>query len=109
MKDIIMAFIGLDKQTRENTIAAALTAIFDFLAVFGIISFPDEQRQAILKLVLTIVTGFVWAYCSHYKNNCNTKENLEATENMRQRKIEAAAGYVGERFFDDLDEEDVDE
>ena len=86
MKDVIYRFIGLDAETRKQTVIAILTAIIDFLTAFHIIEFTDAQIQAIYKLVLTLVTAFVWGYCSHWKNNNYTPEAVVATITMRDAK-----------------------
>lgn len=104
--------IGIDKGTRERSIAFIITTITDFLAVFDIMHFSDEQVNAIVKLVVMLVSVFIYGYC-FYKNSCHTEANLQATEEARQRKLEADPEYVGERFFDDImpvdDVEDEDE
>jgi len=86
LKDVIYRFIGLDAETRKQTVIAILTAIIDFLTAFHIIEFTDAQIQAIYKLVLTLVTAFVWGYCSHWKNNNYTPEAVVATITMRDAK-----------------------
>lgn len=97
MKNMIRSFIGLDSGTRERTITALVTAVIDFLAVFGIVRFTDAQQQALLKLILVVVTAFVWGYCSHYKNNCNSELNCKYTGLMRAEKKpyeeESALGF----------------
>ena len=104
MQKIFSSFVGMDRGTRTRTITAAITALLDFLSVFGIISFTDEQTQAIQKLVLVLVTGFVWAYCSHYKNNDYTEEACEGTGLTRLRKDEKKSNDVV--FTEDYETED---
>ena len=86
LKDIIYKYIGLDEETRKQTIIAILTAFIDFLTAFHVIEFTDEQIQAIYKLVLCLVTAFVWGYCSHWKNNNYTPEMMSATILGREAK-----------------------
>lgn len=86
MKDVINRYIGMDAETRRQTIIAFLTALIDFLSAFHIIEFTDEQIQAVYKLVLCIVTAVVWGYCSHWKNNNYTPEMLSATIMGREAK-----------------------
>ncbi len=83
------------------TVAAAIMAIINLIKAIrsGILS-----EDAIIAVIVTVLGVLAWYY-----NMPTSQENHEATEAMRQRKEEAKAGYVGERFFDDLDEEDVDE
>lgn len=86
MKDIIYKYIGLDSETRRQTVIATLTAIIDFLTAFHIIEFTDEQVQAVYKLGLCLVTAFVWGYCSHWKNNNFSPEMVTATITAREAK-----------------------
>lgn len=86
LKDIIYRYIGLDAETRKQTVIALCTAVIDFLTAFNIIEFSDAQIQAIYKMALTLVTAFVWGYCSHYKNNNYTPEMVVATITGRDAK-----------------------
>lgn len=86
LKDIIYKYIGLDAETRKQTVIAVITAVIDFLTAFHIIEFTDDQVQAIYKLALCLVTAFVWGYCSHYKNNNYTPEAMVATIKLREAK-----------------------
>lgn len=88
MKNIINKLIGMDAGTRARTVTALVTAVLDFLAAFGIVNFSDAQTDAIYKIVLTIVTAFVWGYASHYKNNDFTEEACEGTGLTRLLKAE---------------------
>lgn len=93
--------IGIDKGTRERSVAFAITVIVDFLSAFDIIHFTDAQVDAMTKLAIFVVSVLVFLYC-HFKNSCHTEANLRATEEARQRNLEADPEYVGERFFDDI-------
>lgn len=86
MKELIYKYVGMDAETRRQTVMAFCTALIDFLTAFHIIEFTDEQIQAIYKLALCIVTAIVWGYCSHYKNNNFTPEAMVATITMRDAK-----------------------
>lgn len=86
MKDVINRFVGINPETRKQTIIAFLTAVIDFLSAFHIIEFTDDQIQAIYKLVLCLVTAFVWGYCSHYRNNDYSPEMDAHTKLGRQEK-----------------------
>ena len=99
MRDIINKFVGMNAETRARTITAFIVALADFLAVFGVINFSDAQLDAIKNLVLMVVTGFVWAYCSHYKNNDYTEGAVRGTGITRQINNERKEGYIGERFY----------
>lgn len=83
---MIYKYVGMDAETRRQTIIAVITAFVDFCTAFHIIEFTDDQVQAIYKLVLCLVTAFVWGYCSHYKNNNYTPEMATATITGRNAK-----------------------
>ena len=99
MRDILNKFVGMNKETRTRTVTAFVIAVIDALAVFNVISFSDAQIEAIKNLVLMIVTLFVWAYCSHYKNNDYTIGSTIGTGITRQIKREQDPDYIGERFY----------
>ena len=103
IKDILNKFVGMNAETRKRTVTAVVIAVLDFLTAFGFISFNAEQTQALLKLILTIATAFVWAYCSHFKNNDFTEASVKGTGITRQIKREQDKNYVGERFFTNQD------
>lgn len=103
MKELFNRFIGMNAETRKRTITAIVVAVLDFLTAFGIVSVSDEQYQAILKLALVVATAFVWAYCSHFKNNDFTEAGVKGTDITRQIKREQEEGYIGERFFTNQD------
>ena len=109
MNDIINRYIGMDAETRKQTVIAVITALIDFLTAFHIIEFTDEQIQAIYKLALCIVTAIVWGYCSHYRNNNYTPEACIGTGLTRQLKAEKEIDYVGDYFFDEDDEDGDDD
>lgn len=106
MKNIINRLIGMDAGTRTRTITALVTAVLDFLTAFGIVNFSDAQTDAIYKIVLTIVTAFVWGYSSHYKNNDFTEEACEGTGLTRLLKAEKKAGVYTEPREMEIEEEE---
>ncbi len=108
MNDIINKYIGMDAETRKQTVIAVVTAFVDFCTAFHIIEFTDEQVQALFKVALCIVTAIVWGYCSHYRNNNYTEEGCIGTGLTRQLKAEKEIDYVGDYFFDEDDEDDED-
>ena len=95
----------MDAGTRARTVTALVTAVLDFLAAFGIVNFSDAQSDAIYKIVLTIVTAFVWGYASHYKNNDFTGEACEGTGLTRLLKAEKKAGVYTEPREMEIEEE----
>ncbi len=86
MNDIISKYVGMNPETRRQTVIAFVTALIDFLTAFHIIEFTDDQVQAIYKLALCIVTAIVWGYCSHYRNNDFSVEGDTGTKITREMK-----------------------
>jgi hypothetical protein len=111
VKDAIYRFIGMNDETRKQTVIALITAVIDCLTAFHIIEFTDAQIQAIYKLALCLVTAFVWGYCSHYRNNDFSEVASQHTAEMRQHKAELEDGYIGDRFFtdDSVEDEEVED
>ena len=107
MRDIIYRYIGLDAETRKQTVIAFVTALVDFLTAFHIIEFTDDQIQALYKLALCIVTAIVWGYCSHWKNNNYTPEAVVATTKLRDAKTKRLKDqpYVEEPEDANIEEE----
>lgn len=83
---MIYKYVGMDAETRKQTVLAVVTAFVDFCTAFHIIEFTDDQVQALFKVALCLVTAFVWGYCSHYKNNNYTPEMAVATITGRDAK-----------------------
>ena len=107
MRDIIYKYIGLDAETRKQTVFAVVTAFVDFLTAFHIIEFTDDQVQALYKMALCIVTAIVWGYCSHWKNNNYTPEAVVATAKLRDAKTKRLKDqpYVEEPEDANIEEE----
>ena len=106
MREIMNRYIGMDAETRKQTVLAFVTALIDFLTAFHIIAFTDAQIQAIYKLALCIVTAIVWGYCSHYKNNNFTEAGCIGTGVTRQIKAEQEGEYIGDYFFTDIEDDE---
>lgn len=112
MNDIINRYIGMDAETRKQTVIAVVTAFVDFLSAFHIIEFTDAQIQALYKLALCIVTAIVWGYCSHYKNNNFTPEGVAGTivtREMKELKDETVAEYEEpeDSYVEEVTEDDA--
>ena len=86
LREMIYKYVGMDAETRKQTVLAVVTAFVDFCTAFHIIEFTDDQVQALFKVALCLVTAFVWGYCSHYKNNNYTPEMAVATITGRDAK-----------------------
>lgn len=111
MQDLANKFLGMNKETRMRTVGAVVIYVINFLVVFHIINFTNEQVEAITQITTMIITGIAW-YLSHYYNNDFTEEAARHTGAMRQEKLEKKADYVGDMFYTEEpydDEEESDE
>ena len=104
MEDLLNRFLGMNKETRERTIAAAVIYVLNLLVTFHIVEFTNEQMQAIAQVVVIIATGIGWLV-SHYKNNDYTPEGCIGTGITRQLKAEKEEEYIGDVFFEEDDED----
>lgn len=90
----------LIKHRREFaiTVGAAFMAIVNFInaAKTGIIS-----EDTVIALVYTALGVLAWYY-----NMPTSAENDEATTEMRQRKLENDPNYKGEKFFDEVTDDE---
>ena len=112
MKDILNKYVGMDAETRKQTVLAVVMALVDFLSAFHIIEFTDAQIQAIYKLALCIVTAVVWGYCSHYRNNNYTPEGVAGTivtREMKELRGETVAEYEEpeDSYVEEVTEDDA--
>lgn len=90
---MISKIIGMDSGTRKRAIASIVTAVVNFLTVFDIIHFSDEQTNAIVKLVVIVITAIIWVIGFYY-NECTSEENCAATGTMREKKREKDPDYA---------------
>ena len=107
---MIDKILGMDKGTRERTIASLIIAITDVLSVFGIIDFSNEQINAVKNLVL-IIASLIVGGVGYYYNNQFTEEACEGTGLTRSLKDMKAEDYDvwTEPVEMEEDEEDDDE
>lgn len=90
----------MSKETKIQTVAAAIAALLGILRMFGITAVEDVTQDTIIAWATVIVVIGTWAYASHYKNNDFTKEACEHTGLMRLAK-KRNKNFIGENFFDD--------
>lgn len=90
-----MKYLVQNKKEFSITIAALIVAILDFFKVLTGIDYVVNDEE-----ILAVVSGIIGAI-SWYYNMPTSQENCEATGQMRQRKAEKKAGYVGEVFHDE--------
>lgn len=59
--------------------------------------------------VLTIISDFAVAFVTTYYNNDYTEVAAKHTAEMRQEKRELEEGYIGDRFFTEAPDEEVED
>lgn len=97
----------MNKGTKLRTLIAAI-ACFNVCLIVGGIGFTDPQINLIYKLASVIVMVITWSL-SHYFNNDFSEESAEHTGLMRLRKQSKLSKFIGENFFDEVEEVEDDE
>ena len=87
-----MKYLVQNRKEFTITIVALIVAIMDILKVFGV-DVPNFSEEYLLTIVSAIMGVLVWFY-----NFPTSKENCEATGEMRLRKAEKK-GINGEIFY----------
>ena len=88
----------MNRGTKIRTILAFLTTINTVLAVTDVTQFGNEKLNLIYKIVSVCVNALVVGINTWY-NNDYTPEACIGTGIARQLKAEKDAGYVGDFFF----------
>lgn len=96
----------MNKGTKIRTILGILTTINTVLAVTDITQFGNEQLTFYYKLVSVVINAIVVAINTYY-NNDYTEEACIGTGVTRQLKAEKKEGYVGDFFFNEYEQEYV--
>lgn len=91
--------------TKLRTVLAIATSLNTALMATDITGFNNNGLDLAYKIT-SIVLNFVIVACVTYYNNDYTEIAAEYTGEMRQKKAEKKADYVGEIFFDEGSEED---
>lgn len=92
IKEKSMKYLVQNRKEFTITIVALIVAILDILKVFGV-DVPNFSEEYLLTIVSAIVGALIWFY-----NMPTSKENCEATGEMRLRKAEKK-GINGEVFY----------
>lgn len=100
-----MKYLIQNRKECTMTIVALIVAILDFIKVFVGIDLGINEGQ-ILAVVSAIMGILVWYY-----NMPTSKENSEATGEMRLRKkmnkiLKNNKEFVGENFYDEVEEKE---
>ena len=93
----------MNRGTIIRTIIAIIMLINQAFVTIGTIDFGNEVSNQIYKWAsfIFLVAAYV---ASHWYNNDFTEVAAEKTGEMRQKKAELKAGYVGEQFFSDAED-----
>lgn len=93
----------MDRQTKIQTVAAAIAAILAVLRMLGVTEVEDITDDTVIAWATIIVVIGTWAYASHWKNNNFTEIACKYTGLMRLHKQQEKGEVDGENFFDDPD------
>ena len=91
--------------TKLRTIVFAVACINQSIVSVGDIDFGNHTVNVIYKVISTAFTIIAGAIALYF-NNDFTKEACIGTGITRQLKAEKSADYIGDIFFEDVDEED---
>lgn len=98
----------MDNGSRLRTVLAIATSLNTALIATDLTGFQNEKVDFIYKIV-SIILNFVIVAIATYFNNDYTEIAALKTGEMRQAKAEKNTDYVGERFFDDDEDDDLNE
>ena len=91
-----------------RTVLVIATCLNTALMATDLTGFNNPTVNMVYKIV-SIVLNFIIVALATYFNNDYTETAAKHTAEMRQEKLEKLDGYLGERFFDDVYEEEDDE
>lgn len=91
--------------TKLRTIFFAIACINQAIVSVGDIDFGNHTVNVIYKVISTAFTIIAGAIALYY-NNDFTEEACIGTGVTRQLKAEKSEDYIGDVFFEDIDEED---
>lgn len=98
----------MNKGTKIRTIIFAIACVNQSIVSVGDVDFGNSTVNVIYKVISTAFTIIAGAIALYY-NNDFTEEGCIGTAITRQLKAEKSKDYIGEAFFDDVDEEEEDE
>lgn len=91
--------------TKLRTILVVASCLNTALMATDVTQFGNDTINLIYQ-ILSVVANFVIVFCATYFNNDYTVEAAIGTGITRQLKAEKVAGYVGDVFYEDTDEDD---
>ena len=98
----------MNKGTKIRTIMFAIACVNQAIVSVGDVDFGNSTVNVIYKVISTAFTIIAGAIALYY-NNDFTEEGCIGTAITRQLKAEKSKDYIGDIFFDDVDEEEEDE
>ena len=94
----------MNQGTIIRTILVVATCFNTALMATDVTQFGND-RLNLLYRILSVAANFVIVFCGTYYNNDYTEEACIGTGVTRQLKAERDAEYIGDIFYDDIDEE----
>lgn len=94
--------------TRVRTVLAVATCLNTALMATDVAQFGNETINLLYRII-SVALNFVIVACVTWYNNDYTEEATIGTGLTRQLKAEQTEGYIGENFFDDEDDADIEE
>ena len=93
--------------TKLRTIVAIIALVNQALVTIGEVDFGNELSNQIYKWIsLIFLVGAM--VTSHWYNNDFTPEACEGTGLTRLKKAQKKDGYIGEKFDDEVEDEQED-
>ena len=101
----------MNKGTKLRTALRVVFSIYTAFCMWEVsIAKLSEQLNTpwlvALCAVIIVVSGLIVDVLTTYFNNDFTEEACEGTGITRQKKAEKKMGYIGDRFYDEEDEDD---
>lgn len=94
--------------TKVRTVLAVATCLNTALMATDIAQFHNATLDLIYRIV-SVVLNFIIVACVTWYNNDYTEEACIGTGITRQLKEEGKLDYIGDYFFDDEDDEDIED
>jgi SPP1 family holin len=95
----------MNRGTKLRTFFFAVACINQSIVSVGDIDFGNQTANLIYKVISTAFTIITGAIALYY-NNDFTEEACIGTGITRQLKAEKSKDYIGDIFFEDIDEEE---
>ena len=98
----------MNKGTVIRTILVIATCLNTALMATDVTQFGNEKVNLIYR-ILSVAANFVIVFCATWFNNDYTEEACIGTGITRQLKAEKKEGYIGDKFFQEYEQEYVGE